>query len=55
MSDTSNDLGGQAETVVQAGSAGSVNTGTQHVGNGIAVQGDVNGGINLTITTDETQ
>lgn len=55
MSDTSNELGGHAENAVQAGTTGNVNTGTQHVGNGVAVQGDVNGGINLTINeSDET-
>jgi hypothetical protein len=53
MSDTANELSGTADTAIQAGTTGNVTTGNQHVENGVAVQGDVHGGINLTFGNDE--
>jgi len=56
VTDTSNDFDGEAVNVVQAGATGDVHSVHQHVENGLAIQGDVNGGITLTFggtpTTD---
>lgn len=54
MSDTNdNVIDGQTHNAVQSGSvSGDVNVGnSQHVGSGVAIQGDVNGNLSLTITS----